>query len=198
MLFMAFLSFLTLGLHEGSIGVAWPSVRDFFGVPLDFLGIILVMVTAGVIVSSFASGFLMKRIQFGSLLAITNLIRAAGLLGYVFAAQWWMVVGSAFLVGLGSGVIDSGMNTFVGARYTTGILNWLHAFFGLGAMISPIIMSSLIAAGLSWRLGFVVVAAVQMVLVVYFLANRKQWSRRLLLANRDNGEDIEPAPFLMR
>lgn len=187
MLVMAFLSFITLGLHEGSLGVAWPSMRNDFGVPLDYLGMILIASTVGAIVSSFNSGLLLARFEFGVLLVVMNLLRAAGLLGYTIAPEWWLVVGSAFLIGLCAGTLDSGMNTFVAARYGAGPLNWLHAFFGLGAMIAPLIMTALFRSGYNWRWGFVVIAILQVLLAIYFAVSLRNWPSRLLLSNSQNG-----------
>ena len=188
MLGFSFLSFITLGLHEGSMGVAWPSIRGNFGLPLDFLGMILVASTFGVLVTSFNSGWFLARAEFGALLVIANLIRAAGLFGYVLAPAWWVMIAGAFLVGLGSGTIDSGMNTFVATRYGPGPLNWLHAFYGLGAMVSPLIMSALIANSLNWRLGFVLIGCVQILLALYFARELKCWPSSLLY---NQGEDFE-------
>ena len=187
MLAVSFLSFIALGLHEGSLGVAWPSIRDNFNVPLDYLGMILVALTAGVLVSSFNSGWFVSRFNFGSLLVAANIIRAAGLLGYVLAPNWWLVVASAFLVGLGAGIIDSGMNTYVAARYGAGPLNWLHAFFGVGAMISPLIMTAFITNDIDWRWGFVIIVLLQLCLALYFALNRKSWSSDLLYDDAKNG-----------
>ena len=187
MLGMSFLTFITLGLHEGSLGVAWPSIRDNFNLPLDYLGMILISLTAGVLVSSFNSGWFVARYNFGSLLVAANLFRAAGLMGYVLAPEWWLVVVSAFLVGLGSGILDSGMNSYVAARYGAGPLNWLHACFGIGAMISPLIMTALITNGLDWRWGFIIIVLVQVSLALYFALKRKSWSSALLYDDVKNG-----------
>ncbi|MFC2052978.1 sugar MFS transporter [Chloroflexota bacterium] len=193
MLGMAFLTFVSLGMHEGSLGVAWPSIRHDFGLPLDYLGMLLIASTCGVLVSSFNSGWLLSRIEFGVLLVIANLLRAAGMLGYVFLPEWWMVVASAVLVGLGAGTIDSGMNTFVAARYGSGPLNWLHACYGLGAMISPLIITRLLANGLDWRWGFIIIAVLQIILAFYFALNLKHWPSRLLLNDAQNNAQ-ERAP----
>jgi fucose permease len=175
-------------LHEGSLGVAWPSIRGNFGLPLDFLGMILVASMLGVLVTSFNSGWFLTRAEFGILLVIANLVRAAGLFGYVLAPTWWLVIASAFLVGLGSGTIDSGMNTFVAARYGPGPLNWLHAFYGIGAMVSPLIMSALIVNDLNWRWGFVLIGCVQILLALYFTRNLESWPSSLLYNHRENGD----------
>jgi len=196
MLGMAFLSFVSLGMHEGSLGVAWPSIRHDFGIPLDYLGMLLVASTCGVLISSFNSGWLLSRIEFGLLVVIANLLRAAGMLGYVLLPEWWMVVASALLVGLGAGTIDSGMNTFVAARYGSGPLNWLHACYGLGAMTAPLIITILLANGLDWRWGFIIIAELQVILAVYFAFNLKHWPSRLLLNDAQNNAQ-ERAPSVL-
>lgn len=193
MLGMAFLSFISLGMYEGSLGMAWPSIRHDFGLPLDYLGMILVASTCGVLVSSFNSGWLLSRFEFGVLLVIANLLRAAGMLGYVVVPEWWMVVASALLIGLGAGTIDSGMNTFVAARYGPGPLNWLHACYGLGAMITPLIITRLLANELDWRWGFIIVAVLQIILALYFALNLKHWPNRLQLNDAQNNAQ-ERAP----
>jgi hypothetical protein len=35
---IAFLSFVVMGLNAGLLGVAWPSIRASFGLPLDAIG----------------------------------------------------------------------------------------------------------------------------------------------------------------
>jgi fucose permease len=193
MLGMAFLSFVSLGMYDGSLGVAWPSIRHDYGIPLDYLGMLLIASTCGVLVSSFNSGWLLSRIEFGVLLVIANLLRAAGMLGYVLFPEWWMIVASALLIGFGAGTIDSGMNTFVAARYDSGPLNWLHACYGLGAMTAPLTITMLLANGLDWRLGFIIIAALQIILAVYFAFNLKHWSSRLLFNDAQNNAQ-ERAP----
>ena len=193
MLGMAFLSFVSLGMYEGSLGVAWPSIRHDFGLPLDYLGMILVASTCGVLVSSFNSGWLLSRIDFGVLLVTANLLRAVGMLAIVVVPEWWMVVASALLLGFGAGTIDSGMNTFVAARYRSGPLNWLHACYGLGAMTAPLIITILLVNGLDWRWGFIFIAILQVILALYFALNLKHWSSRLLLNDTQNNAQ-ERAP----
>ncbi|MGH9852668.1 MAG: MFS transporter, partial [Blastocatellia bacterium] len=56
---LAYLSFVSLGLPDGLLGVAWPSIRASFDLPLDALGALLVMFTIGYLISSFSSGRLL-------------------------------------------------------------------------------------------------------------------------------------------
>ena len=44
---LALVAFVSLGLPDGVLGVAWPSVRRTFGLPVSQLGSILFAVMAG-------------------------------------------------------------------------------------------------------------------------------------------------------
>ena len=89
---LAYLGFVSLGLPDGLLGVAWPSMRAFFNVPLDALGSLLVTFTAGYLLSSFSSGYLLLRLSVGSLLALSCLATATSLLGYAFTPLWWIMI----------------------------------------------------------------------------------------------------------
>ena len=52
LLALTYLSFVSLGLPDGLTGVAWPSIRVSFNLPLDALGSLLVMFTTGYLVST--------------------------------------------------------------------------------------------------------------------------------------------------
>ena len=61
LLAIAFASYILLGMPNGLLGVAWPSMRQSFGLPLDALGTLLTTVTIGYILSSFNGGRLISR-----------------------------------------------------------------------------------------------------------------------------------------
>ena len=55
-LLLAFVAFVSLGLPDSVLGVAWPSIRRTFGLPLDALGPYLLAGVIGYFLSSFNSG----------------------------------------------------------------------------------------------------------------------------------------------
>lgn len=59
-------AFVGLGLPDGLLGVAWPSIRNDFNLPIDALGFLLVVFTSGYLVSSFSSGPLLARMSIGT------------------------------------------------------------------------------------------------------------------------------------
>ncbi|KPL90966.1 MFS transporter [Herpetosiphon geysericola] len=172
---LAYAAFISLGLPDGLTGVAWPSVRAEFGLPLDALGALITSGTLGYLISSFSSGRVLAKIGVGWLLVLSCLATAVSLLGYGYAPAWLFMASLGILAGLGAGAIDAGLNTYAAENFNPRMLNWLHASFGLGAASGPVIMSSIISANQSWRLGYVLVGIAQLLLASAFAITRKQW-----------------------
>src|SRR5215471_17598683 len=172
---LAYVGFVSLGLPDGLLGVAWPSMRASFHVPLDALGTLLVTFTTGYLLSSCSSGYLLARLSVGALLALSCLATATSLLGYALAPWWWMLVVLGALSGLGAGAIDAGVNTYVATHYSPRMINWLHACYGLGATSGPVIMTSVLAGQHSWQWGYGIVGLGQLGLAVAFGLTRTWW-----------------------
>ncbi|HEY9232510.1 MAG TPA: MFS transporter, partial [Blastocatellia bacterium] len=172
---LAYLSFVSLGLPDGLNGVAWPSIRATFNLPLDALGGLLVTFTLGYLLSSFGSGRLLAQMSVGTLLAASCLATAISLIGYALAPAWWVMVGFAALAGLGAGAVDAGLNLFAATEFSARMVNWLHACYGVGAATGPVIMTGVLAAHQSWRRGYAIVGCWQFLLAACFGLTRKWW-----------------------
>ena len=177
LLLLAYIAFISLGLPDGLLGVAWPSIRANFGLPLDALGLLLIASTSGYLTSSFFSGALMKKLGVGGLLAVSCFFTGASLLGYTLAPGYWLIVFLGIFAGLGAGAIDAGINTYIASEHSEGLMQWLHASFGVGITLGPIIMTVGLNIFESWRWGYVVVGAAQVTLALIFGLSRHLWKR---------------------
>ena len=172
---IAYSGFIALGLSSGLLGVAWPSMRASFGLSLDAVGTLLVATTAGSLLSSFSSGPVVSRIGAGRLLLVASVLMGVGLLGYSLAPTWWVLVLIGVLSGMGGGAMDAGMNTYFAANHSASLMNWLHACFGLGATLGPVVMTTVLNMGQSWRWGYVVAGVLQGLLALSFGLTLPQW-----------------------
>src|SRR5262245_5942931 len=77
---LACLGFVSLGLPEGLLGVAWPSIRESFGLGLDALGLLLATFAGGYFVSSAVSGRVLGRFGIGSVLSASCALTGLSLL----------------------------------------------------------------------------------------------------------------------
>lgn len=143
--------------------------------PLDALGALLVMFTIGYLLSSFSSGWLLGRMNVGVLLALSCLLMAISLAGYALTPWWSGLVLLAPVAGMGSGAIDAGLNTYAATHFNPRAVNWLHACYGVGAAIGPVIMTAVLNAGHPWRWGYAIVATSQFVMAMAFGLTRRWW-----------------------
>ena len=178
LILLAFIAFISLGLPDGLLGVAWPSMRGSFSRPLDSLGILLFTIMAGYLTSSFFSGRLIARLGVGKLLAASCAATGAGLIGYTLVPTWWMIVVFGAVTGLGAGAIDASLNSYIASNFGEGLMQWLHASWGIGVTIGPMIMTTGIKFFNSWRWGYVLVGAVQLALAACFALTSSLWQRR--------------------
>ncbi|HEX8704407.1 MAG TPA: MFS transporter, partial [Myxococcaceae bacterium] len=107
LLALAYLAFISLGLPDAVIGVAWPSLRDTFGLAQPLLGVLLAVSAAAYFASGMLAGRLMQRLGIGLLLAASTALVAAGVLGYSVAPAFVLILMVAPVMGFGSGAIDS-------------------------------------------------------------------------------------------
>ena len=177
LIIIAFLSFIALGLRAGLLGVAWPSIRDTFGVSLDAVGALLIASMVGFLLTSVNSGRIIARIGLGAYLTLGAAIAGLGFLGHALAPTWGTLIALAMLASIGTAIIDSGLNTYFAINQSARMMNWLHACFGLGGMISPMVMTAIIDRGYAWRWGYVPLAAAYGALVLGFGLTRSQWPR---------------------
>jgi fucose permease len=172
---LAGIAFVGLGLPDGLLGVAWPSMRATFGVPLDALGALLTAFTIGFVGSSFSSGRILRRLGLGVVLALSCGVTGACLLAYAATRSWWTVVALGVVAGMGAGGIDTGVNTYAAMRHGPRLLNVLHACWGVGATAGPALMTGVLAAGLPWQAGYLAVGGAQVTLALLFVGSQRAW-----------------------
>lgn len=197
LIILSFIAFIALGMPDGLLGVAWPSIRARFGLPLDALGTLLFSLTSGYLVASFSNGWLMSRLGVGKLLGGSAILTAAALTGYTVSPVWPLMLPFGFLAGLGAGGIDASLNSWVESHLSPRIMQWLHASFGVGITAGPLIMTAGIAQTGSWRTGYWIVAGAQLFLGLLFLSRVRVWDNAPKAPHyeRETAAGAVPLPF---
>jgi len=191
LIIVVYLAFISLGFPDSTLGVAWPSMRLSIGAPLEAAGLIAIILTSCAAISSVLSGFLNRRLGTGRIVLASTALTALGLFGYSIAPSYAWILVAALPLGFGAGAIDSSLNGYVAAHYSSRHMNWLHASWGLGATIGPIIMTAFVA-GSGWRNGYKTISLVQASLALLFLLSLGLWDRGA--ASRAKGAAAEAAP----
>jgi len=177
LLILIYVSFISLGLPDSLLGSAWPSMLGEIAVPVWGAGFLQMLTSLCTIVSSLNSARLIRRFGTGRLTAFSTGLTALALLGYSFAPGYWCLLAMAIPLGLGAGAVDAAINNYVAQHCEARHMNWLHCFWGVGTVISPLMLSAAMSAGFAWRWGYRTVFAMQMTLCVVMLLTLNLWKR---------------------
>ncbi|MEJ2549665.1 MAG: MFS transporter [Anaerolineales bacterium] len=171
---IAFLMFVGLGLSAGLLGVAWPYMQDEFNLELDAVSVLFLVQTIAYTLASFIIGRIMARLGSGTILVGGILILALSMFAIAASATWVLIVAFGLIAGFGSGVIDAGLNLYVTTYHSAREMNWLHASFGIGITLGPLLMTYC-ALQLKWQIGYAITGAVLVVILALLIVNRHLW-----------------------
>lgn len=176
-LLVIYLAFISLGLPDSLLGSAWPVMYERLRVPVDYAGLISMIVAAGTVVSSLFSGKVISRFGVPIVTTFSVLLTALALMGFSLFGEFLYLCLLAIPLGLGAGSVDSALNNYVALHFEAKHMNWLHSFWGVGAAIGPIIMAGHFAKGDSWSSGYGTVAWIQLGLVVILVLSLPLWAK---------------------
>jgi len=176
LLLLAYVAFVSIGLPDTVLGVAWPSLRSTFDLPQAWLAAPLATGAATYFLSGLLAGRLMVRLGIGRLLAASTALAAAGVLGFGLAPAFVAFLLCGAIVGFGSGAVDAALNTYVARHFAARHMTWLHAAYAAGAAVGPALMTALLARELSWRVGYLVIGTLLAFLAFAFFLSRHLWA----------------------
>lgn len=171
LLAIIYLAFISLGLPDSLLGSGWPVMYKEIDASISYAGIISMIIAGGTIVASLLSDRLIRKMGTGLVTAASVFLTAAALFGFSISNSFFMLCIFALPYGLGAGAIDAALNNYVALNYSSKHMSWLHCFWGVGASISPYIMSFALSQNMGWRNGYRIVSIIQIVLTfVMFMA----------------------------
>lgn len=175
LLIIIYLCFIGLGLPDSLLGTAWPQMYMELKLPVSLEAIGNAVITVGTIVSSLNAARLIKKLGTFRIVVISTLLTAFSILGYGLAPNFYWILLLNIPLGIGAGAIDTALNNFLAVHYKASHMNWLHCFWGIGAMTGPAVMSVFINKQLGWRYGYFTVGAAQVTIVLILLLSIPVW-----------------------
>ena len=183
LLCVIYLSFISLGLPDGLLGAAWPSMSPELHTPVSYAGIISIIICVGTVVSSLFSDRLTHKLGSGKVTIISVTMTAFALLGFSYSRSFLVICLWSLPYGLGAGSVDAALNNYVALHYPSRHMNWLHCMWGVGASIGPYIMGHLLSAGQHWSQGYLSIGLFQMIMSFLILCSLPLWKKAETDAN---------------
>jgi len=166
---LAFVAFILIGAIDAAVGVLLPSMRAFYSVDRATVSLLFVSSTCGYLVSAFSSGLLVERLGTRVFMMAGPAILTVAAITASFTPPFVVLMGGFLLSGFGLGLIDAGLNAHVASLpRNTMLLNVLHAFYGVGALLGPLLATGILVYALRWNSVYYVWMSLSAILVFGF------------------------------
>ncbi|MGW6979886.1 MFS transporter [Streptomyces sp. NPDC054932] len=134
------LAFVVIGALQALYGPAIPALRDQYGIGPAVAGLSLSAHFAGALLGVLIYHLLRGHLNNRVLLGGSYVLMAAGAALFALSPTWALALTGTFVIGLGFGGIDYGLNRLFAVGFghrSTAMLNLLNGHFGIGAIAGP-------------------------------------------------------------
>lgn len=171
-----YLIFISLGLPDSLLGSGWPAMHVAFSVPSSYAGYVSMTISFMTIISALLSPMMIKRFHTKWIVIVSIFLTIVGLMGFSVSTAYAMLFVFAVPYGLGAGAIDASVNHYVANHYSGSVMNFLHCFYGLGAVISPNIMAVALSRA-RWNEGYRWTAYIQIFILLICIISLPLWKK---------------------
>ncbi len=166
---VCFLAFVLIGANDGAIGVLLPSLMGQYNVDKAGISLLFLTATLGYLIAAFGSGLLVERLGRQAFLVLGASLFLLGTITLVLQPPFLLFLLALFFVGAGGGTLDAGLNAYVASLpNNTAALNYLHAFYGVGALLGPLAASAVLAVGLGWNITYLLWSIIAVLVLAGF------------------------------
>lgn len=182
-----YLIFISLGLPDSLLGSGWPAMHAAFSVPSSYAGYVSMAISFMTIISALLSPIMIKRFHTKWIVIVSIFLTVMGLIGFSISTSYAMLFVFAVPYGMGAGAIDASVNHYVANNYSGSVMNFLHCFYGVGAVISPNIMAVALSKA-SWNEGYRWTAYIQIFVLLICIISLPLWKKNESDSNKQEEE----------
>ena len=149
---LSFAAFILIGLNDGVVGVLLPSVIAHYHISTATVGWLFPASSLGYLAAAFNSGGLLERLGRRGFLGLGAGVWMVGLLVFATLPPFLALLPALFDIGFGAAIIDAGLNAYIaGLPRGASLLNYLHAFYGVGALLGPLLATLMLTSIFGWN-----------------------------------------------
>ncbi|KAF8161502.1 MFS general substrate transporter [Crassisporium funariophilum] len=131
-------SIFLIGWNDGSPGPLLPRLQKVYNLDYAAVSLIFVFSCVGVVFGALVNMPLNERFGFGKMLVFGSLLQVAAFGMQSLALPFPHFVASFFIGGAGMAILDAHANGFVAAMHSETKMGFMHAAYGVGALIAPL------------------------------------------------------------
>ncbi len=190
-LIISYLAFLCRGVPDSIIGAAWPLMYLELDVSVSLVSVLTIGVSLFTALASVVSSKLILKFGTFKILVVSLLLMAFTVLGFGLSGNFLILCVLSIPLGFCAGTLDCALNSYLAIRYKAVFLNLLHGFYGLGAILSPMLVSMAITQKNNWREGYFLAFYILIGVWAVLMASMPLWKKTELL--KTAGSETEDA-----
>lgn len=167
----AFFGFVLIGVASGAWGVLLPGLSAYYNVDKSVVGLLFFASAVGYFLSALGTGFLTAKLgqRWYLVTGTATFMLCCALLA--LKPTFALVLFIRLFQGMATGILEAGLNLFVAALpNNTALLNYLHASYGVGALVGPLIASTILAFSWGWNTAILIWMFLALPLLIGLLA----------------------------
>jgi FHS family Na+ dependent glucose MFS transporter 1 len=195
-----YLVFILLGLTLAADGPTLLKLAEHTASEIDEISLIFFFGALGYLVGSYTSGILYDRLPGHQLMSAMLVLLGIFIIFVPLATSLVVLIGIVLVLGFAKGALDVGGNTLLLWLHNEKVgpfMNGLHAFFGLGAAVAPVIVARVLGAtgDVHWVFWIFSIAAFPMALLVWRLPSPQP--RAVPAAHKETGIPMLPIAIMV-
>lgn len=168
---LTYLMFMMFAMTSDSIGEIIKEVKVAFSVTNAQASLMHSLPMLGIALSGLFLGFLADKFGRKKTIILGLMVFAAACYGFLAANNFVVIVSLMTLSGIAVGIFKTGALALIGdisnsTKQHTSTMNGAEAFFGVGAIIGPLIVAYLVRQGVSWQWLYVIAGGMCTLLIV--------------------------------
>ncbi|WP_412727738.1 MFS transporter [Alteromonas sp. D210916BOD_24] len=167
--------FMMFAMTSDSVGEIIKEVKVAFSVTNAQASLMHSLPMLGIALSGLFLGFLADKLGRKPTIIIGLALYALACFSFYIANDFLLIVSLMSLTGIAVGLFKTGALALIGdistsAKQHTSTMNGAEAFFGVGAIIGPLIVAYLIHQGVAWQWLYIIAGAICSLLILMALA----------------------------
>jgi FHS family Na+ dependent glucose MFS transporter 1 len=165
-----FAAFIALGLTVGSLGPTLPSLAEQTHVGLAAISYLFTARSMGYVLGAVRGGRMFDRRAGNPVMAVMLFAMSIMMTLVPLVPKLWLLLIVMLILGAAEAALDVGANTlqaWVHGNRVAPFMNAMHSFFGVGALIAPIVVAQTALLSYSTTTSYFVIAALLLPVAAY-------------------------------
>lgn len=143
--FATFWAFIVMGANDAAYGALIPYIEEYYHLTYIIVSLVFLSPLVGYALAAFLNNYIHVRFGQRGVALIGPACHLLAYLGIALHPPYPVLVAIFMLAGFGNGLEDAAWNAWAGNLGNANeLLGFLHGFYGLGAVFSPLAATTLI------------------------------------------------------